>query len=94
MLIKAQEDSWLSISVDGKQVMQDTLTAPAEKSISAQREVVIRAGNVGGLEFFFNGHKLPVQGDYGEVKTLSFSARGLQPQATAPAPAAEAAPPG
>lgn len=94
VLIKAQEDSWVSISVDGKQVMQDTLAARAEKSISAQHEIVIRAGNVGGLEFLFNGQKLPGQGDYGEVKTLTFGAQGLQPQATAPAPAAEAAPPG
>jgi len=28
--------------------------------------------------FEFNGQKLPTQGDYGEVKTLTFDAHGLQ----------------
>ena len=87
VLIKADEDSWLSIQADGKQLVEETLTAATQKSVSAQREIVVRAGNVGALELFFNGNRLPSQGDYGEVKTLTFDSRGLQ------APAAQAAPP-
>jgi cytoskeleton protein RodZ len=88
LLIKAREDSWLSISVDGEIVTRALLTAPAQKSVRAENEIVIKAGNVGALDFEFNGKKLPTQGDYGEVKTLTFSANGLQP----PTPKPEAPP--
>jgi len=44
----------------------------------ARNEVVVKAGNVGALDFFFNGKKLPTQGEYGKVKTLTFRADGLQ----------------
>jgi cytoskeleton protein RodZ len=81
VLIKAREDSWISITADGKQIMQDTLIAPAEKSVEAQKEIVIRAGNVGALDFVFNGHRLPSQGDYGEVRAMTFDANGLRPPA-------------
>jgi len=86
LVIKAREDSWLSISVDGEIVTRALLTAPAQKSVRAQNEIVIKAGNVGALDFEFNGKKLPTQGDYGEVKTLTFSATGLQPPPPKPAP--------
>jgi cytoskeleton protein RodZ len=78
LVVKAREDSWLSISVDGEIVTRALLTAPAQKSVRARNEIVIKAGNVGALDFEFNGQKLPTQGDYGEVKTLTFSATGLQ----------------
>jgi cytoskeleton protein RodZ len=81
LVVRAREDSWLSVSVDGEIVTRTLLTAPAQKSIRAQNEIVVRAGNVGALDFEFNGKKLPTQGDYGEAKTLTFDARGLQPAA-------------
>jgi cytoskeleton protein RodZ len=84
VVIKAREDSWLSISVDGEIVTRALLTAPAQKSVRAEKEIVIRAGNVGALDFEFNGKKLPTQGDYGEVKTLTFDANGLQPPTPKP----------
>jgi cytoskeleton protein RodZ len=91
LLIKVREDSWLFIDADGKPVMHDLLVAPAEKSVQAEKEIVLRAGNMGALELSFNGKKLPSQGDYGEVKTLTFGADGLQPPppkptTTAPVP--------
>jgi cytoskeleton protein RodZ len=96
VVIKAREDSWLSISVDGEIVTKALLTASAQKSVRAEKEVVIRAGNIGALDFEFNGQKLPTQGDYGEVKTLTFDAHGLQASvrqpespAQSPAPAGE-----
>lgn len=95
VLITAREDSWLSISVDGEIVTRALLSAPAQKSIRAEKEIVIKVGNVGALDFEFNGHKLPTQGEYGEVKTLTFDARGLQPQTPKPeAPAQSPEQPG
>jgi cytoskeletal protein RodZ len=78
VLIQAKEDSWLQITVDGKEVMQEVLVASRHKAVAAQKEVVIKAGNIGGLEFSFNGRKLPAQGEEDEVKTLTFGAEGLQ----------------
>jgi cytoskeleton protein RodZ len=89
VLIKAREDSWLSISVDGEIITRALLSAPAQKSVRAEKEIVIKAGNVGALDFEFNGKKLPSQGDYGEVKTLTFDAHGLQPPAPKPAAPAQ-----
>jgi cytoskeleton protein RodZ len=82
VLIKARQDSWISITVDGEVVRQETMIAPAEKSVRAEKEITIRAGNVGALDFEFNGEQLPAQGSVGEVKTLTFDAHGLRPPAT------------
>jgi len=80
--VKARENSWLSITADGKQIMQDTVAAPAEKSVEAQKEVVVHTGNLGALEILFNGQRVPIAGARGEVKTLVFDAHGLQPAAS------------
>ena len=76
--INARENAWVSINVDGKVITQSTIVAPARRLIAAQRRLVIRAGNIGALDFRFNGVQLPSQGDYDEAKTLSFSANGLE----------------
>lgn len=78
VLVEAREDSWVSITADGKEVMTDILAAAAQRAIEARQEVVIKAGNVGALEFTFNGRKIPHQGGYDQVKKLTFDANGLQ----------------
>jgi cytoskeletal protein RodZ len=76
--VQANEDSWLTVTSDGKSVYADTLAAPTTKSFGAQKELVIHAGNAGGLELSFNDHKLAAIGSEGEVKTVTFTATGLQ----------------
>lgn len=80
VLIKAHDDCWLDITSDGKDVMHDTLEAGQEKSISGRNEVVLKAGNVGGLDLWFNGARLPAAGEPEEVKTLVFDSHGLRPE--------------
>ena len=92
VVIKAREDSWLSISVDGEIVTRALLAAGTQKSVRAEKEISIKAGNVGALDFEFNGQKLPTQGDYGEVKTLTFDAHGLQASARQPESPAQSPP--
>jgi len=72
------EESWVSVAVDGKPPVEAMLSAPTQKEIQANKEVVVKAGNVGALDFYFNGKKLPAQGQYGVVKTLTFRSDGLQ----------------
>ena len=81
LIILAREDSWISASADGKALFEDTLIAESQRAVHARNEITIKAGNVGALDFVFNGKKLPSQGDYGEVKTLGFNPNGLLPQA-------------
>jgi cytoskeletal protein RodZ len=76
--VKVEKDSWLSLSSDGKNVLQGTIVAPAVKSVRAHNQIVVKAGNVGALEFEFNGQRLPPQGNLGEVKNLTFGADGLE----------------
>ena len=84
VVILAREDSWLSIIADGNTIFEDTLVAENQRAVHGQKEVVIKAGNTGALDFVFNGKKLNPQGDYGEVKTLTFGSGGLLPNPSSP----------
>jgi cytoskeleton protein RodZ len=77
--ITARQAAWVAISVDGQQTVEDTLAASAQKSIEAHNQVVVKTGNVGGLDISFNGKKLVSQGSYNQVKTLIFDTNGLRP---------------
>ena len=83
LLIRAEENTWVSITADGKPVAQETLIAPAHTSVRATGEVVVKAGNAAGISFQLNGEEIPVQGNEGEVKTYVFDAAGVRvlPQA-------------
>jgi cytoskeleton protein RodZ len=74
--IRAHEDSWVSITTDGKRIFQDTLVASSEKSVQASKEMTLRAGNMAGLDLEWNGQRLPPQGSDGEAMTLRFDANG------------------
>lgn len=78
VVIKAHEDAWVSITADGKSIMADTLVAPAEKVVQARGQVIVKTGNAGALDISFNGKKLPLQGGYGDVRTLTFNPDGLE----------------
>lgn len=80
--LKTDDQCWMQITTDGKGE-EITLPANSEKVITAKDKVVIRAGNVGALDILFNGRVLASQGEYGEVKTLTFGPQGLEaPPAT------------
>lgn len=76
--LKAKEASWVSIVADGKPVMTGELPVNAEKSIHAQQSIVIKIGNVGGIELYHNDKLVPPLGKDGRVKTLEFTAVGLR----------------
>jgi hypothetical protein len=85
LVIRAAENSWISVTVDGQQVTQETLIAPAHTSVRGNREIIVRAGNAAAVSFVLNGKEFPVQGNEGEVRTFVFDASGMHP-----APAAQA----
>jgi cytoskeleton protein RodZ len=83
------EDCWLLITVDDRPPVEETLFAPGKRTIQANRSLVVKAGNVGALDVFFNGEHLPAQGGLGEVRTLTFHGDGLQAPAPRPPLAAQ-----
>jgi cytoskeleton protein RodZ len=86
VVINAREDCWLSITADGKALSSELLAAGTERTLRAQKEIVVKAGNAGGVDFQFNGKKVDVQADYGEVKTVTFGPAGMSRSAPPPTP--------
>ncbi|MBZ5628429.1 MAG: DUF4115 domain-containing protein [Acidobacteriia bacterium] len=76
--VKAKEDTWVSIVADGKPMMSGMLPLGAEKTVHAQRSLVLKTGNAAGVELFHNGKLVPTLGSGREVKTVEFTAAGLR----------------
>jgi cytoskeletal protein RodZ len=89
LVIHADENSWISVTADGQPVSHETLIAPADAAIRANREVVARIGNAAGVSFVWNGEEFQPQGAEAEVKTFVFDENGMHEVPTAP-PAAQA----
>jgi cytoskeletal protein RodZ len=87
LVIRATETSWISVLADGQTVSQETLIAPANTSVRANREIIAKIGNAAGVTFLFNGQEIPADGAEAEVKTFVFDSNGMRVAATAPAPA-------
>jgi cytoskeletal protein RodZ len=77
LVIRASENSWISITADGQLLTQETLIAPAATSFHATRELVVRVGNAAGISFLWNGQELAPQGAEAEAKTFIFDAEGM-----------------
>lgn len=87
LVIRASENSWISVLADGELVTQETLIAPAHTSVHASREITVRIGNAAGVSFLFNGQEVPAQGDESEVRTVVFDASGFKSLPAQPPPA-------
>lgn len=77
--IKASQDSWVEITVDGKVVAREVMRARGERSFSANRQISVRTGNSAALEFSHNGRPLTLASEPGKPRTFTFTAEGLQP---------------
>ena len=78
LVIRASENSWISVLADGQLVTQETLIAPANTSVHASREITVRIGNAAGISFLFNGREVPAEGNESEVRTFVFDASGFK----------------
>jgi cytoskeleton protein RodZ len=87
LIVRASENSWISVTSDGQLLTQETLIAPAATSFHATRELVVRVGNAAGVSFLWNGEEVPPQGAEAEARTLIFDSQGMHavitPQPTA-----------
>jgi cytoskeletal protein RodZ len=87
LVIRATETSWISVLADGQTVSQETLIAPANTSVRANREIIAKIGNAAGVTFLFNGQEIPADGAEAEVKTFVFDSNGMRVAAATPTPA-------
>ena len=87
LIIRASENSWISVLADGQAVSEETLIAPAHTSVHASREIVVKAGNAAGVSFLWNGKEVPAQGAEAEVRTFVFDASGMRTTSPAQPPA-------
>ncbi len=74
--IRASETAWVSITADGKQVFEEELPPNTEKTIRANREIVLKTGNAGGVEVSLNDRPMPSLGPAGEVRTVTYGPQG------------------
>jgi cytoskeleton protein RodZ len=75
--IHARGDSWTSVSSDGAKVYSGVLHPGDRHLIRARKEIVVRAGNAGGVELSFNGGELVRPGQSGEVRVIVFGPDGV-----------------
>jgi len=87
LVIRAAENSWISVTADGHPAGQETLIAPAHTTVHANHEIVVRVGNAAGVTFLWKGQEIPAQGAESEVRTLVFDADGMHaPAQPSPVP--------
>jgi len=89
--VRAREETWLSITVDGTHTGSVVLEPGDERTLRARTDVVLKAGNSGGIDLLLNGKRLPFTGEADVVKTITIGPSGIVPSA-APPPATDAPP--
>jgi cytoskeleton protein RodZ len=77
VVIKAKEDSWVSLTADGKKTWEGTLKADTKRLVRGARRIIVTTGNAGGIEVSHNGRALGALGSESERRTLTFSPGGL-----------------
>ncbi len=81
VLIHARETSWISTNVDGQRMGAEVLDSGSERTLAARSRIILKLGNAGGVDLRFNGKKLGLEGEPGEVRTVTFGPRGILPKA-------------
>jgi cytoskeletal protein RodZ len=71
--LEATQSCWLSVTVDGKRVVYDTLPKGAVREFHAVREIILRAGNAGGIVATIDGKPLGTLGQVGQVEDRVFA---------------------
>ena len=76
--IFAKEQTWLSISPDGRQVFSGVLEPNETKTVEAKESARLKIGNAGGLAVRLNGKPLGDIGPKGQVRILLVGPDGVR----------------
>jgi len=82
LILKAKERCWVSIQVDGKRVMEDTMDPDSsdkrERSFQARNRLVVVAGNPAGIDVTLNGQFMGRIGATNVRQTFTFTPEGIE----------------
>jgi cytoskeleton protein RodZ len=67
LMVKAIEPTWLRVTTDRGNAVEETLPVGAVREWSTEKHFVLTVGNAGGLEVTLNGQRLPPLGERGVV---------------------------
>jgi cytoskeletal protein RodZ len=87
VVLNASEESWVSVTVDGKLLFSGILKPNDRREIKAEERVKVIAGNAGGLDISLNGKDLETLGPRGQVRTIELTRAGAQVVSRTPKPA-------
>ena len=73
--LQLTQPSWLSVAVDGKRVVYETLPAGTIREFHGVREITLRAGNAGGVVAKIDGKDLGTLGHSGQVQDRIFAVK-------------------
>jgi len=73
--LELTQSCWLSVAVDGKRVIYQTLPAGTVKEFHGVREITLRAGNAGGVMATIDGQHLGTLGGPGQVEDRVFAVK-------------------
>ena len=76
--LKAVEETWVSLEVDGQSGRGMTLKPGEWIAVQASNRIRMILGNAGGLDLIWNGKILEKFGKSGEVFTLVFTLNGVE----------------
>jgi cytoskeletal protein RodZ len=78
VVLNASEESWVSVTVDGKLLFTGILQPNDRREINAEEKVKVIAGNAGGLDISLNGKNIDSLGPRGQVRTVELTRAGAQ----------------
>ena len=76
--ISATQETWVSVTPDGKQVFVGILQPAEVRTLGAHDTAMIRTGNAGGLLVRLNGKSIGPIGPNGQVRTVIINKTGFQ----------------
>ena len=76
--LTAREETWLSVSSDGKQVFAGILAPNQTKTVEGKEYAKMRVGNAAGIEVRLNGRPLGPLGHRGQVLIVVFTGDNFQ----------------
>ncbi len=74
--VSATEDVWVSIKVDGKEVVSRVLKPGESRRVNATGSISLLVGNAGGLSVTANGKPMEPIGPRGQVRVVEITATG------------------
>jgi len=74
----AHENTWLSVSSDGKHVFTGVLGPNQSKTVAGKEYAKMTVGNAAGLEVRLNGKSIGPLGEHGQVLVLMFTRDNFQ----------------